>query len=69
MDFAQSEIEAMDPGRMFIREMEGQWQVRVREDASKPVELSLVPELMPEEFLDKEAMERDGVTEVRIHDA
>jgi hypothetical protein len=69
MDFDMSDLEAMDPGRMFVREQDGKWMVRIREDSSQAIEISIVPENVPDEALDLEAMARDGVTEVKFHDA
>lgn len=61
-----ADIESMDPGRMFIVEQDGNWTVRVRDDSSVPVEHSVVPEFVPDESLDKEAMAKDGVDRVRF---
>ena len=59
-----TEINEMHPGRLVVVEQDGTWTARLLDDPSKPYELSLVPEKMPEHMLDREAMERDGVTDV-----
>lgn len=60
----KTEIGEMHPGRVYIVEEEGMWTVKLRPDAEKPPELTLVPDKMPEHMLDLEAMERDGVDSV-----
>jgi hypothetical protein len=68
MDFTHAELKAMNPGRMYIADHDDVWHVRIRKSAEKPVEYSLVPENMPEEALDTEAMARDGVSEVKFRE-
>lgn len=69
LEFTQDELDNTDPGSMYLEQRGDIYKLRTRDDASKPVELSVVPENMPEEALDLEAMARDGVSEVKIHDS
>jgi hypothetical protein len=64
--FTHAQLEAMHPGRVFVADRDQTWTAKLRDDGDKPPEMSIVPEVIPDEFLDKEAMDRDGVTEVRI---
>ena len=69
----ESELEKMSPGRVYIMEYDEDrgrpkpvtvWTVKLRDDASKPPEVSLVPDKAPDDMLDLDAMERDGVESV-----
>jgi hypothetical protein len=65
-----SELESMHPGRMYIIDDQAvaTWSLKLRDDASKPVELSVVPEFVPDEALNHEEMAKDGVKELRFND-
>lgn len=59
-----TELNEFDPRRLVLIEREGTWTVTLKDDGDKPFELSLAPKTLPEEMLDREAMERDGVESV-----
>ena len=64
IDVPVSEIENKHPGQVYIVEMDGTWSVRLRDDYSKPVELSIASSPIAIENLDKDSMDADGVESV-----